>query len=188
MKAFEAFYGDYPMMVEVETEEIVKRFNQNKSNQAIISPFNAALDREKNIENLKKVFSSFRQDGFGFLLVDGAWIDTQGSATLQEAILVGAGGTLSFDDFSHKIQERLSEYPQDTFLAYDRDVSLTKIIKNGEEVTSFADFSLEKAEAAVTEHMKSGYEGCFVFERFRHSLNWISRMATAKYDSSNVIL
>ena len=76
VKAFEAFYGDYPMMVENETEEIFKRFNQNKSNQAIISPFNAALDRAKNIENLKKVASSFRQDDFGFLLVDGAWIDT----------------------------------------------------------------------------------------------------------------
>ena len=122
------------------------------------------------------------------MLVDGAWIDTQGSAILQEAILVGAVGTLSFDDFSQKIQECLSEYPQDTFLAYNRDVSRTKIIKNGEEITSFADFSLEKAEAATTEHMKSGYEGCFVFERFRHPLNWISRMGTAKYDSSNVIL
>ena len=122
------------------------------------------------------------------MLVDGAWIDTQGSATLQEAILVSAEGTLSFDDFSHNIQDSLSEYQQDTFLVYDRDVSLTKIIKNGEEVTSFADFSLEKAEAAVTEHMKVGYEGRFVFERFRYSLNWISRMATGKYDSSNVIL
>ena len=132
--------------------------------------------------------SSFRQDDFGFLLVDGAWIDTQESAILQEAILVGAVGTLSFDDFSQKIQECLSEYPQDTFLAYDRDVSLTKIIKNGEEITSFADFSLEKAEAATTEHMKSGYEGCFVFERFRYSLGWIARMATAKHDKSNVIL
>ena len=60
MKACEVFYSDYQRIIEVETEEIVKRFKQNKSNQAIISTFNAALDREKNIENLKKVFSSFR--------------------------------------------------------------------------------------------------------------------------------
>jgi hypothetical protein len=188
MKTYEALYSDFGMIIEVEMETIVERFNQNKMHQAIVSPFNAALDREKNLENLKKVTSSFRQDDFGSLIVDGAWIDTRVSASLHESILISAVGSLSFDDFSHKIQEILSEYQQDTFLAYDGCVCLTKIIKKGEVVTSFADFSLEKAEEYVSQYMKSGYEGRFFFERFRHPLGWIARMATSKYNKSNVIL
>ena len=36
--------------------------------------------------------------------------------------------------------------------------------------------------------MKNGYGGTLVFERFRHSLNWISRMGLRGVDQSNVIL
>ena len=190
-KAYEAFYSDFPMIVEIPASAISEHFRQNDRNIAIATTFDGNLDREVNIKSLKSLSSRLRKQ-VGIVYADAAWGSNndyrKNKPTLQESLVITSSNTMSFYDFVYLIQGALSEYKKTTFLAYDKEEKLTKIIRNSDEVESFADFSLEKAQDALTQNMKNGYEGSFVFERFRHSLNWISRMGLRGVDQSNVIL
>ncbi len=190
-KAYEAYYSDFPMIVEIPAAAISEHFRENDRNIAIATTFDGSLRREVNIKNLKSLSSRLRKQ-VGIVYADAAWgsnNDYQNKkSTLQESLIITSSNTMSFYDFVYLIQGALSEYKKNTFLVYDKEVKLTKIIKNSDEVDSFADFSLGKAQDALTQNMKNGYEGSFVFERFRHSLNWISRMGLRGVDQSKVIL
>ena len=191
MKAYEAFYSDFPMIVEIPASAISEHFHQSDRNIAIATTFDGSLDREVNIKNLKSLSSRLRKQ-VGIVYADASWVSNndyqKNRSILQESLVITSSNMMSFYDFVYIIQGALSEYKKTTFLAYDKEESLTKIIKNSDEVDSFSDFSLGKAQDALTQNMKNGYEGSFVFERFRHSLNWISRMGLRGVDQSNVIL
>ena len=191
MKAYEAFYSDFPMIVEIPASDISEHFHQSDRNIAIATTFDGNLDRKVNIKNLKSLSSRLRKR-VGIVYADASWTINsefeENILELQEAIVITSSNTMSFYDFVYLIQGAISEYNQTTFLAYDKEESLTKIIKNSDEVVSFSNFSLRKAQEALTQNMKNGYGGTLVFERFRHSLNWISRMGLRGVDQSNVIL
>jgi len=199
--AYKKYYDEYPMIVEIKMSRVLKHFTQEKYPVGIITAFrgdinpdNPVAARKKNIANNKELASFLRGKGYGFVYVDGGWIEDQGTSTEKEvsedSIFCMAPEGTSFDEFAKVLQTQAKKYNQDAFLAYDHENKKVKIIgKDGRVQDTFnTPFKISKAAAYFTRLKKNGNSGKFFFERYRYPVNWITRMALKDKDQSDVIL
>tara|TARA_Y100000296_G_scaffold85845_1_gene123762 strand:- start:54 stop:635 length:582 start_codon:yes stop_codon:yes gene_type:complete len=193
VKTYKQFYRDFQYITEIKMSRVLKHFTQEEYPVGIITAFRGGLDRKTNISNNKSLASFLRSKNYGFVYVDGAWIENQGKknekSVSEDSIFVMAPEGTSFDEFSNNLQSQAKKYDQDAFLAYDHENKIVKIIdKNGVVEFTLKKFRLGQAADAFTRLRKNGNNGNFFFERFRHPINWITRMALTSKDTSEVML
>jgi len=193
MKTYKQFYREYQSIVEIKMSRVLNHFTQKEYPVGIITAFRGDSDRKTNVANNKSLASFLRGKKYGFVYVDGAWIENQGKpneeAVSEDSIFVMAPRGTSFDEFSKVLQSQAKKYDQDAFLAYDHENGIVKIINNSGAVEfTLKKFRIGSAADAFTKLRKNGNNGDFFFERVRHPINWISRMALTGKDTSEVML
>ena len=195
MQSFKSFLGEHKdYIVEVKMSRVLKHFSQEEYPVGIITAFRGDLDRKTNVANNKKLASFLRSKDYGFVYVDGAWIENQGKSdektVSEDSIFCMAPAGTSFDEFSKVMISQAKKYNQDAFLAYDHEDKIVKIIdKNGKvDIKLKNPFKISKAAAYFTRLKKNGNSGKFFFEGFRYPVNWITRMALKDKDQSDVML
>ena len=199
MKTFEQFYSEHNYLVEIKMSRVLKHFTQEEYPVGIITAFRFAdvndneISREENVANNKSLASFLRSKDYGFVYVDGAWIENKGKknekSVSEDSIFVMAPRGTSFAEFSNNLQSQAKKYDQDTFLAYDHENKIVKIInQKGVVDKTLKKFRLGQAADAFTRLRRNGNNGEFFFERFRFPINWIRRMALTDTDTSKVML
>lgn len=194
MQSFKSFFNEHKdYIVEVKMSRVLKHFSQEKYPVGIITAFRGDLDRKTNVINNKKLASFLRSKDYGFVYVDGAWIENQGKSdektVSEDSIFTMAPVGTSFNEFSKVMASQAKKYNQDAFLAYDHEDKIVKIIdKNGKVDIKLKNFKIGSAADAFTRLRKNGNNGSFFFERFRYPVNWITRMALNNKDQSEVML
>ena len=181
------------IITEVKMSRVLKHFTQQEYPVGIITAFRGDLDRKDNVTNNKSLASFFRSKKYGFVFVDGAWIENQGKkdekSVSEDSIFTMAPKGTSFDEFSSVLQSQAKKYDQDAYLAYDHENKIVQIInKNGVVVDKFDKFKIGNAAAAFTKLRKNGNNGNFFFERFRYPINWIARTTLRDKDLTEVML
>ena len=181
------------IITEVKMSRVLKHFTQQEYPVGIITAFRGDLDRKDNVTNNKSLASFFRSKKYGFVFVDGQWIENQSEkdekSVKEDSIFVmGSKGT-NFDEFSSVLQSQAKKYDQDAYLVYDHENKIVKIInQNGVVEQEFTKFKIGSAAAAFTKLRKNGNNGNFFFERFRYPINWIARMTLTNKDLTEVML
>ena len=181
------------IITEVKMSRVLKHFTQQEYPVGIITAFRGDLDRKNNVARNKSLVSYFRSKKYGFVFVDGQWIENQGKKNekivKEDSIFVmGSKGT-NFDEFSSVLQSQAKRYNQDAYLAYDHENKIIKIInKSGVVVDKFDKFKIGNTATAFTKLRKNGNNGDFFFERFRYPINWIARMTLTNKDITEVML
>ena len=199
MKTYKQFYRDFQYITEIKMSRVLKHFNQEEYPVGIITAFRfqdidkKVISRKENVANNKSLASFFRSKKYGFVYVDGAWIEDQGTddekSVSEDSIFVMAPEGTSFDEFSKVLLSQAKKYNQDAFLAYDHENKIVKIInKNGVVSDKFKKFRLGQAEKGFTRLRRNGNNGEFFFERARYPINWIARMTLNGKDTSEVML
>ena len=199
MKTYKQFYRDFQYITEIKMSRVFKHFTQEEYPVGIITAFRFAdinkkvISREENVANNKSLASFFRSKKYGFVYVDGAWIENKGTddeeSVSEDSIFVMAPEGTSFDEFSKVLLSQAKKYNQDAFLAYDHENKIVKIIdKNGVDGDKFKKFRLGQAEKGFTRLRRNGNNGEFFFERARYPINWIARMTLNGKDTSEVML
>ena len=199
MKTYKQFYRDFQYITEIKMSRVLKHFNQEEYPVGIITAFRFAdinkkvISREENVANNKSLASFFRSKKYGFVYVDGAWIENKGKknekSVSEDSIFVMAPRGTSFAEFSNNLQSQAKKYDQDTFLAYDHENKIVKIInQKGVVDKTLKKFRLGQAADAFTRLRRNGNNGEFFFERARYPINWIARMTLNGKDTSEVML
>ena len=181
------------IITEIKMSRVLKHFTQQEYPVGIITAFRGDLDRKNNVARNKSLASFLRNKNYGFVFVDGAWIENQGEkdekSVSEDSIFVMAPKGISFDEFSGVLQSQAKKYNQDAYLAYDHENKIVKIIdQNGVVVDKFDKFKIGNAAAAFTKLRKNGNNGNFFFERFRYPINWIARTTLRDKDLTEVML
>ena len=181
------------IITEVKMSRVLKLFTQQEYPVGIITAFRGDLNRKNNVARNKSLASFFRSKKYGFVFVDGAWIENQGEkdekSVSEDSIFVMGFNETSFDEFSSDLQSQAKKYNQDAYLAYDHENKIVKIIdQNGVVKQELSKFKIGNAAAAFTKLRKNGNNGNFFFERFRYPINWIARMTLTNKDITEVML
>jgi len=181
------------IITEIKMSRVLKHFTQQEYPVGIITAFRGDLDRKNNVARNKSLASFLRGKKYGFVFVDGAWIENQGEkdekSVSEDSILVMASKETSFDEFSNNLQSQAKKYNQDAYLVYDHENKIIKIInKSGVVVDKFDKFKIGNTAAAFTKLRKNGNNGDFFFERFRYPINWIARTTLRDEDITEVML
>ena len=199
MKTYKQFYRDFQYITEIKMSRVFKHFTQEEYPVGIITAFRFAdinkkvISREENVANNKSLASFLRSKDYGFVYVDGAWIENKGKknekSVSEDSIFVMAPRGTSFAEFSNNLQSQAKKYDQDTFLAYDHENKIVKIInQKGVVDKTLKKFRLGQAADAFTRLRRNGNNGEFFFERARYPINWIARMTLNGKDTSEVML
>ena len=194
MKTYNTFLKEYNNIItEIKMSRVLKHFTQQEYPVGIITAFRGDLERKDNVANNKSLASFLRNKDYGFVYVDGAWIENQGKkdekSVSEDSILVIAPKETSFDEFSNNLQSQAKKYDQDAYLAYDNENKIVKIIdKNGIVIDKFNKFKIGNTAAAFTKLRKNNNNGDFFFERFRYPINWIARTTLTNKDVTEVML
>ena len=181
------------IITEIKMSRVLKHFTQQEYPVGIITAFRGDLDRKNNVARNKSIASFLRSKKYGFVFVDGAWIENQGKkdekSVSEDSIFAMAPKGTSFDEFSGVLQSQAKKYNQDAYLAYDHENKIIKIInKSGVVVDKFDKFKIGNTATAFTKLRKNGNNGDFFFERFRYPINWIARMTLTNKDITEVML
>ena len=93
---------------------VLKHFTQEEYPVGIITAFRfqdidkKVISRKVNVANNKSLASFLRSKNYGFVYVDGAWIENQGKknekSVSEDSIFVMAPEGTSFDEFSNNLQ------------------------------------------------------------------------------------
>ena len=181
------------IITEIKMSRVLKHFTQQEYPVGIITAFRGDLDRKNNVARNKSIASFLRGKKYGFVFVDGAWIENQGKkdekSVSEDSIFVIAPKGTSFSEFSRDLQSQAKKYNQDAYLAYDHENKIVKIIdKDGVVVDKFNKFKIGNTAVAFTKLRKNGNSGDFFFERFRYPINWIARTTLKNKDVTKVML
>ena len=153
-----------------------------------MTAFRSDFDRKENHTRNKRLASQIRKEGFGYVYVDGHWIekahpDADGK---EDSILVSA-------DDSNKLKKLgikwMKEYNQDSILFKPVGTNKAELVYQNGTVDnlgsiSIQDFAKIKTKLDKSNKGGSGYtklrnrgERTFVFEGLRVEANWISRLS-----------
>ena len=111
MKTYNTFLKEYNNIItEIKMSRVLKHFTQQEYPVGIITAFRGDKERKDNVANNKSLASFLRNKDYGFVYVDGAWIENQGrkdeKSVSEDSILVIAPKETSFDEFSNNLQSQ----------------------------------------------------------------------------------
>ena len=181
------------IITEIKMSRVLKHFTQQEYPVGIITAFRGDLDRKNNVARNKSIASFLRGKKYGFVFVDGAWIENQGKkdekSVSEDSIFVIAPKGTSFSEFSSDLQSQAKKYDQDAYLAHDHKNKIIQIInKSGVVVDKFSKFKIGNVATAFSKFRKNGNNGNFFIERFRFPMSFIARMTLKDKDLTEVML
>lgn len=171
MKKFNEFHKE-EVLSEVKLARVWKHLTDEKTNVGIITAFRGEYDYKENTRRNKELTNKLRDLGYGYFLVDGSWIENEGTPDEKEVSEVSVFTTSTGDsnEFRKNLTELAKKYDQDGFSFKDADSKSNKyeiVDKNGNTMLSFNNVKFNKLANVYTKMRNK--KGSFVFESTAYS-------------------
>ena len=118
---------------ETSINRLTSHSNNDKISIAIITAFRGELDKQENIKKNKELEKEIKPLGYGYLKLEGHWIETQDGEKISvkemSFFIIGKN-----DDLKNSLRKWISKYNQEAGLFKPVGTKIFKIIyKNGSE-------------------------------------------------------
>lgn len=138
----------------------------------------------QNTANNKAMAAFFRKKGYGFVWVDGAWIENQGTSDEVESIEVSLliiGKGKDDTELFELMKSQAKKYKQEGFV-YKGSDKITKVYDDkGKSFVTFSSFKPDKIAQAYSKIRSGSHRGrTFIFKEFRSPIGWIERLGIDK--------
>ena len=152
----------------------------------IITAFRGDFTYKENVNRNKQLASKIKKAGFGYVFIDGHWIEADNPDTSGKEDSIMVNGTDS--DLLKKLGIKwMKEYNQDSVVFKPTGTNNADLIfQNGktEKLGVVTEKELAKIKTDLDRTSGSGFsklrnrgERTFVFEGFRIDENWISKLS-----------
>lgn len=163
---------DIKTLNESSLARVYSHFESDKP-VALITAFRGENTYAENVSRNKELAASVRKAGFGFVYVDGAWIENKGEPNeveVSEVSLLIVGDSGSDSKLYDLCVTASQKYNQDGFILKSggKDSSTSIYDKTGKVVDTFNKLSFDKLADYFTK-LRGGSHGgrSFTFESFR---------------------
>lgn len=149
---------------------------------AIITAFRGENTEEENVSRNRALAADLRSAGFGFIWVDGAWIENSGRADekhVSEVSLMVIGDEGSDERMLDILVKNAREYNQDGFIFKSSGLKsgVSLYDKDGEVVMQFGRVSMDAISKMYTRLRSGSHAGrSFVFENVRDPVGFMGKM------------
>jgi len=113
---------------ESSLSRVWQHFADNRKSCALLTAFRGEYDYETNTRRNHDLAAKIRNLGYGFIFVDGFWVENAGTANeihvSEDSVFVNASA--DDDSFADKMHSLVNEYRQDAVLV--KDNSSTRLI------------------------------------------------------------
>lgn len=151
---------------------------------ALISAFRSERTLEDNTAANLELANAIRSAGFGYVWVDGAWIENADTKPVHasEVTIMVIGKSGDDDSMLDTLSKMATKYNQDAFIYKASGSDVTKVLdRNLKELTAFKDIHLDKMAEMYTRIRYGSHRGrTFVFEGVRLSPGFAGRLAGLK--------
>ena len=189
MITFKQFLTEHPNLIhEVKMSRVVKHFTQSSYPVGIITAFRGEYERDDNIARNKHLASTLKSKGYGYIWVDGGWIENKGTdkeiTVSDDSILVIGKAGQDYTEFSRELERLAKVYDQEGYVCYNYNNNVTYIIgPTGEVLQKMNKFHIGKMEDGFTKLRGHGKRS-FYFEGFRKPIGYIGHMLLTDVDKS----
>lgn len=175
---------DVELLNEVKMSRVYGHFTGPRP-VAIITAFRGERTLEENTKLNRELAGTIRSAGFGFVWVDGAWIENKGTDSenhASEVSIMVIGDEGSDDSMFAMLVDAAKKYNQDGFVFKGSGKSQVKVYdKHGEVMVSFDRVSMDTISDMYTRLRSGGHAGrSFVFEGERLPVGYAGRLAGLK--------
>jgi len=189
MITFKQFLVEHPLIIhEVKMSRVVKHFSQSSYPVGIITAFRGKYEQVENISRNKHLASTLKTKGYGYIWVDGRWIENRGTnkeiIVSDDSILVIGKAGQNYTEFSKELEKLAKVYDQEGYVCYNQNDNITYIIgPTGKILKKMIKFHIGEMEDGFTKLRGHG-ERSFYFEGFREPISWIGHMLLTDVDKS----
>jgi len=170
---------DLEMINEVKLSRVYNHFTSNKP-VGIITAFRGERTMKDNISANQQLASSLRNAGFGFVWVDGAWVENQGTdkeSHEEETSIMVVGNEGDDDKMFTLLKSESRKYEQDGFLFKSSDGPAGVYDSSGNEIMSFNRINIDKLSSVYTRLRQGSHKGrSFFFGSERPMKGFMSRL------------
>lgn len=163
---------------EIKLSRVWQHFTDPERNVALLTAFRGSYTREENLIRNKSLIADIRNLGYGLVIVDGAWIENQGTEhekhVSEDSILV-IGSKYKDDEFADTIHKLGNNFDQDAVIV--KDHRGTRLIFNNGSEQEFTSMKPGKLASVYTKLRPSEKNSTFVFEGEREDLGFLQRLA-----------
>lgn len=148
---------------------------------AIITAFRGDRDNAENVALNRELAATLRGAGYGFIWVDGAWIENKGTDAeihASEVSIMVFGQVGSDEKLFSLLVESAKKYNQDGFIFKGSDTTNVAVYdKDGNSVVEFNRINMDTVSDMYTRMRGGKHAGrSFVFESERSPIGFIGRM------------
>lgn len=169
------------LLLEIKLSRVLTHFTKDYP-VAIITTFRAENTLEQNTKQNKEFARQVRAAGYGYVFVDGGWIENKGTDKETQVTEIALFIQAPKDD-KGKLFDLLvkasQKYNQDGFLYRGQESDWKTVIfnKKGRLDVSFDKISMDKMTEFFTKLRSGSHRGrSFVFENVRQEKSWIARL------------
>lgn len=170
---------EFTQLNEVKLSRVFSHFKSDRP-VGIITAFRGEYPVEENTKRNQQLASKLRSEGFGYVWVDGAWIENKGTddeETVSEVSLMIIGQKGEGDKLFNFLQQAAQTYDQEAFVFKGEDQHIGVYSGSGEKEMEFSEIRMDQV-ADVYSRLRSGsQEGrSFFFEGERTADGWASKL------------
>lgn len=162
---------------ESSLSRVWQHFSDPNTCAAILTAFRNGNSREQNIARNKTLAAQIKNQGWGYVYVDGAWDETDDNGNkvmvAEDSILVIAPDHNA--NFASIIHTLGNQYNQDAVLVKD-DQGARLIFNNGSE-ESVGNIQPGQLGSIYTKLRNNKKASTFIFKEERDDIGWIARLA-----------
>lgn len=160
----------YQLINEIKLSRVLKHFNSQEYPVGIMTAFRGENTLKQNEAANSALASSFRKLGFGFVWIDGAWIENRGTKSeehVSEVSILVIGSEGDDKKMFSSLVEGSKKYNQDAFVYKGSGKKIGIYDKNGSELVSFDRVAIDKIADNYSKLRSSNKGRTFVFEDVR---------------------
>jgi len=174
---------------ETKLARVIQHFTSDEKVVAIISAFRGEYTYSENVIRNKQLASEIKQNGYGYVYVDGHWIEKAGNNDGAEDSILIIGNSNDNGKLKGLLRKWNVKFNQDACIyKADGTTNSSLIFQNGREeslgelhvkdIERIKSDLAKKADADGTGYTKlrNHSDKTFVFERERDELSWIGKL------------
>ncbi len=169
--------GFREFITETTLSRVFKHFESDLP-VTIITAFRGDYNYEENVKRNKQLASKIRKAGYGYVFVDGHWVEKNGNNsddTSEDSILV-IGNEDDNGKLKGLVKKWIKEYDQDAAVFKDENTKNVSLMYQNGSLEDLGTFKPNKIAQAYTK-LRGRAGATFVFESASYTKNWIGKLA-----------
>lgn len=170
---------DLELLNEVKLSRVYNHFT-GKRPVGIITAFRGERTEHENVRANRALASELKNAGFGFVWVDGAWVENPGTAEEsheKEVSMLVIGNEGEDEKLFNALKAGAQKYDQEGFVFKGADGRVGVYNAQGSEEVSFNNINMDKLSDIYTRLRHGSHKGrSFFFEGVRDSKGFIGKL------------